>query len=323
VALAFPVAWVAFHGPRRESARAAARLAPAGATLLAAMVPWWLFSRGAVGTVAQDSAVMKILWGRTQAGTGAHLFARVNDVVHGAVAGAVTLLSGDLSAWSATWEAAGLVLVTIAVLRVHGTSARRLRWLLGVLAGHVLLLLAAYGAGAADIQSWYLGLPGLVVFLAAMAALARLARRDRRGLLAGAAVLVVGVGLGVRFWSSPFIPFPWQRDVLATLPEFEAHIPSDARVGCFNAGIPAYFGTRTVVNLDGLVNHGVIPYWRQRRFQDYLRDAQITFVADEESALKRSRLFSSADPPLVPVASHPLTGWVGRRFLWRVGLGNP
>jgi hypothetical protein len=177
----------------------------------------------------------------------------------------------------------------------------------------------AYGAGAADLQSWYLGLPGLVVFLAALASVARLAGRGALGFRLGLAVAMVAVVIGVRFWAAPFVPFPWQRDVLASLPAFESRVPPGARVGAFNAGIPAYFGTRAVVNLDGLVNHSVVPYWRDRRFPDYVRDAHISYVADEEGALRRARLFSSRDLPLREVGSVTLTGWTtGRRVLWRV-----
>ena len=262
---------------------------------------------------------MKILWGRAQAGTGAPLVARINDVVHGAIAGAVSYLSGDLSPLTATWEAAGLVLVTVAVVRVHGASVRRLRRLLGVLGLGVLLVFIAYGWGAADLQSWYLGLPGLVVFLAAMASLARLAGRGARGFGLGIAVAAIAVVLGLRFWSAPFVPFPWQRDVLASLPAFEARVPAGARMGAFNAGIPAFFGSRAVVNLDGLVNHAVLPYWRERRFPDYVRDAHIAYVVDEEGALGRARLFSPRDLPLREVGSVTLTGWTtGRRVLWKV-----
>jgi len=262
---------------------------------------------------------MKVLRGRAQARTGAPLIGRINDVVHGAVAGAVSYLSGDLSPLTATWEALGLVLVTVALLRVRGASARRLRRLLGVLGAGVLIVFIAYGAGAADLQSWYLGLPGLVLFLAAMASLGRLAGRGPLGFRLGLGVAVVAMALGLRFWAAPFVPFPWQRDVLASLPAFDARVSADARVGAFNAGIPAFFGSRTVVNLDGLVNHAVLPYWRERRFPDYVRDAQIAYVADEEGALGRARLFSSRDLPLREVGSVTLTGWTtGRRVLWRV-----
>jgi hypothetical protein len=318
VALAFPVVAVA-RGSLRAGVDAAARLAVAAFTLVLAVVPWWVFSYGTVGTLAQDSAVMKVLWGRAQARTGAPLVARINDVVHGAVAGAVSYLSGDLSPLTATWEALGLVLVTVALLRVRGASARRLRRLLGVLGAGALILFIAYGWGAADLQSWYLGLPGLVLLLAALASLARLAGRAPLGFWLGLGVAVVAMVLGLRFWSAPFVPYPWQRDVLVSLPAFEARVPVEARVGAFNAGIPAYFGSRTVVNLDGLVNHAVVPYWRDRRFPDYVRDAHIEYVADEEGALRRARLFSSRDLPFREVGSVTLRGWTtGRRVLWRV-----
>ena len=92
-------------------------------------------------------------------------------------------------------------------------------------------------------------------------------------------------------------------------------------MGCFNAGIPAYFGSRTVVNLDGLMNHAVIPYWRGHRFLDYLRDAHLAWIAGEEGAFGRAINFSAAARPMVavPVATAPLTGWpTPWRVLWKM-----
>jgi len=319
VALAFPVVLTAARGPWRDGARAALRLGPAAAVVVGALGLWWLFSYAQVGSVVQDSAVMKALWGRAQTRGAGAIVARAHHFIHGAVAGAITYMSGELSDLAATWEAAGLVLVGLGAARARGTRARRLRRLLALLALAVLALFAAYGAGSADVQSWYLGLPGFTLWLMALGSLAVLAGRGRRGRIVGTAVRVLAAGLGASFWRSPVVPYPWQRDVLASLPAFEARIPPDARVGCFNAGVPAFFGARTVINLDGLVNHAVVPYWRARRFEEYLRDARIAFIADEEGALRRARLFSSADLPLAPVGSIALTGWpTSRRYLWRV-----
>lgn len=94
-------------------------------------------------------------------------------------------------------------------------------------------------------------------------------------------------------------------------------------MGCFNAGIPAYFGHRLVINLDGLVNHAVHPYWRQHRFERYLADEGIAYIADEEESLKFAAQFASAPICVTPVASTTLTGWPGRRFLWRVEPEGP
>jgi hypothetical protein len=74
-----------------------------------------------------------------------------------------------------------------------------------------------------------------------------------------------------------------------------------------------------VVNLDGLMNNSVYDYYRRRAFDQYLKDADIVYIADETDALQRALRFARREPALEPIASAPLTGWgEGRRYLWRV-----
>jgi hypothetical protein len=113
--------------------------------------------------------------------------------------------------------------------------------------------------------------------------------------------------------------YPWQRDVLASQREFDAIAPKDARIGCFNAGIPAYFSERTVVNLDGLVNHGLVDVYRRGEFDRWLADERIAFIADEPLALGRAQRLTKNPIRLTPVSSAPLRGWLSpTRYLWKV-----
>ncbi len=319
VALGAPVVARAISRSPREGARAAARLALAGLVALATIAPWWVYSWSVVGTPVQDSAAMKTLWSAAAGFSAMQRLARGFAVVLGGIDGAVRYLTGDLSGFARAWEAVGVVVVVGAALRARGGRPRRLRALVAVLGIAVVLMLAAYGAMLADIQAWYLGLPALVSWLAVTSALAVLAPRGRPALAAGAAVLAVSLFLFGRAWADPLVPYPWQRDVLRSVPVFEALVPPGARLGCFNAGIPAYFGHRTVIGLDGLVNHTVVGYWRARRFDRYLADADIAYIADEEGVLRRAGRFCSAEPALEPLATVPLEGWrTGRRLLWKV-----
>ena len=149
------------------------------------------------------------------------------------------------------------------------------------------------------------------------------------GVARGADAVVDPEGLGmalvllVKFVLTMPNLYPWQRDVHRSQPGFEAEVPRGMRIGSFNAGIPNYFGGREVINLDGLVNHTVIPYWREGRFEAYLRDAGIAYIADENESLSRARSFSPAPFTLVPVDSVELTGWSSRyRRLWKVEGGE-
>src|SRR5690606_2834962 len=103
---------------------------------------------------------------------------------------------------------------------------------------------------------------------------------------------------------------------------FDRKLPENALVGSFNAGIPGYFSERRVTNLDGLINHEVVRYWRERRWNQYLIAAGVTHIADEEHALAKARRFSDADLQMIELARHPLTDWPGERLLWALRREN-
>ncbi len=58
------------------------------------------------------------------------------------------------------------------------------------------------------------------------------------------------------------------------------HLPPDARIGCFDAGIVGYFSDRAVINLDGLVNTlDYVPYFLGDSVHKYLEKHQIPYLA--------------------------------------------
>jgi hypothetical protein len=82
-----------------------------------------------------------------------------------------------------------------------------------------------------------------------------------------------------------------------------------------------YFGTGRIVALDGLVSHDVLGYWADHRFDDYLRDARIRFIADDLPPLERALRFSRTPPSVrfEEVRTFPLRGSItGKRVLWAV-----
>jgi hypothetical protein len=287
---------------------------------VAALLPWWAFCGATVGTVVQDSADMKALWAgaaREGASVGTRLSGDLSTVFQTTTRTFETLL-GPLGALAPAAQILAAIVVTVALAR-RPARAARLRFLLAWLGGATLLMLAAYGLVLSldELQIWYTAVPGLTFWLAMIGSGAVLGRPFSSAVAATAGA--VTLALGVLLWDRPNIVYPWQRDVLRSLRVFETQIPVDARVGCFNAGVPAYFGHRLVINLDGLVNHAVHPYWREHRFQRYLQDAGIGYIADEEDALNLASHFSDGGMRLAPVAATTLTGWPrGRRILWRV-----
>ena len=145
--------------------------------------------------------------------------------------------------------------------------------------------------------------------------------RARRWPAKALAVAVVFTVLGLVRYAQTLQQgyWAWQRDVYASIEPIEELVPDWARIGCFNAGIPGYFSQRRIINLDGLVNNAVVPYWQAKRFDQYLSDADIGIIYDEELSMARARQFSQGSPRLEEIARYPLTNYiVDTRFLWAV-----
>ena len=111
-----------------------------------------------------------------------------------------------------------------------------------------------------------------------------------KALAAAGVFTVVGLVRYAQTWQHGY--WAWQRDVYTAIEPVDRALPAGARVGCFNAGIPGYFSRRQIINLDGLVNNAVVPYWQARRFEQYLSDAHIGFIYDEKLSMARARQFS-------------------------------
>jgi hypothetical protein len=90
-----------------------------------------------------------------------------------------------------------------------------------------------------------------------------------------------------------------QRNMLAAAEYIDANLPDDAVVGGFNSGILGYFSARRIVNLDGLVNNEALAAMKERALWPYLKDENITYLADTPLYLEyRYKGFLGIDEPL-------------------------
>ena len=289
---------------------------------------WPLYSLIATHTITQKSGAMKMLW-EAQANHGLfHHLWQLEDFTRRAWIGESQLFLGGIflnSYFILPLEIVELVLPVLFFRRAwHDPSARSLvdlsLWLLSFLAVTALF----YGLLMGDIQIWYMMAPCLILFFLTLAwgfwLVSHSARRPDLGTARfRAAVCLLPFAFSLHFLLRPKVSYPWQRDVYVSQPKFEAMIPPQARIGCFNAGIPAYFSDRTVINLDGLVNNSVYPYWKSHTFDHYLADQHIDYIIDETDSVARAQAFSSAQIRLLPIASGPLRGWMHpTRWLWHV-----
>lgn len=300
----------------------------AGLPFLVLSLSWPLYSLFAVHTITQRSGAMKMLWGAQQnAGLFNHLW-RLEDFLRRDWIGKGQLFLGGTqfnSYWIIPLELVELMLPILFFRRAwRDPQARPLvdlsLWLLSFLAVTGLF----YGLFLTDIQIWYVMGPCLIFFFLTLAwsfwlVIHSARRQDCETARFRAAVCLLPLALSLHFLLRPPVSYPWQRDVYISQPKFEAMIPLQARIGCFNAGIPAYFSDRTVINLDGLVNNSVYPYWKSHTFNQYLSDQKIAYIIDESDSISRAQTFSSTQLPLSPLASAPLRGWMHpTRWLWRV-----
>jgi hypothetical protein len=157
-------------------------------------------------------------------------------------------------------------------------------------------------------RGWYF-VP--VAFLSALylgvllASLRRAAPRRSTTIASAVVVLVIAginvVGFGTR-WRTGL--YPWQSEMLTAARWLGEHTDPSAKIGAFNAGIPAYWNPeRTVINLDGVVNTDAFTAIRHRRLWAYIDHAQLTYVLDYQPYwLASPAEFSNAYGPYLGVS---------------------
>ena len=314
---------------RRPWSRAGLRSASLlGAVFTLCVLPWFVYCRLETGSPWQSSGAAKALWA-------ARLLAPLDisqRLAHLAdTVGRLWLVAPWIGTaalpFAGTFVCAAMAPAAVGLLR----AARRPRehldliawssWLLGgtVLTGMV------YGLFYWDVPTWYRAQPALLLFVIAFLWIAR-AGAVAAGSWGG--VFTTGVPLLLlllsilsagSFYRQPPVAYPWQRDYYQSQAAFERLVPPGEAIGCFNAGIPGYFSRRRIVNLDGLVNSSVLPYFRARDFDRYFVDEGLRYIADDADSLNNARAFMRRPLRLRPLAWFPVRGgFATRRWLWRV-----
>jgi len=181
-----------------------------------------------------------------------------------------------------------------------------------------------YGTLLDDPQFWHLSVPSLILFLLLASWGAQLTRQRlalRAQMRLGAVVFVAALGLCLVSWERMQPAYPWQRDVYTYQPRFETLVPATAEIGCFDAGIPAYFSPRRIINLDGLVNHTAVSYWKAGTLDRYVAARGIRYIANDPGTVAHAQKFTISPIPLTLMATSPLTKWyTPERCLWKVGV---
>jgi MFS family permease len=163
-----------------------------------------------------------------------------------------------------------------------------------VLLMYVLLWFAFYAMYFRHSQLWYF-LP--IIFIATIgvsglyARLPRLQLRSERAWYAGVlAFYVISFIVSLWFWASYHLAFyPAQANGYKIARWVSEHTEPTARIGTWNAGVVGYFSTRSIINLDGVVNNELYRYVSERQLtfrlhdlRDYITRRQIDYVTDYE-----------------------------------------
>ncbi len=65
------------------------------------------------------------------------------------------------------------------------------------------------------------------------------------------------------------------------------NLPPTAVIGAKNSGIYQYYSGHTVVNIDGKLNHEIVPVMERRELLPYLEQKGIEYLVDTEDTLVR------------------------------------
>lgn len=281
---------LAERGPTLKGRAGGACLAAAAA--LAVCAPWLIWNLGAFGTIRQVSGEVKPFLQRLDflrdggAYDAAHLAPKLLENAR---------LTYGMIATSSGTRAVGfgslILLVASAALLPRGADGGR--------GPRTALVAALYGAGIFcfyafyfwHIQAWYFHAP-LVAFSALLgwAASRWSARLPRTGpgwtAAALSMVLAASAANGLRHWRIGL--YPWQTTFHAVALDLGPRFPAGGRFGAFNSGIYGYYSAVPVVNMDGLVNNSAYSAMLGGTlFTDFIRDAGIRLVVDQEAVVRR------------------------------------
>jgi 4-amino-4-deoxy-L-arabinose transferase-like glycosyltransferase len=279
----------------------------AGVTASVVVMPWVLWSAFRAGSPIQSSglAVPFVIRGNIVPALGTDSLARwiVGQTLEG--------IRLALSYSGTPWPPLPFVLAVVALAVSDYKKDFALRRQLGQLnfmAAVLLALVLFHSSYRLYPRGWYF-VP--VAFLSALylgvllASLRRAAPRRSTTIASAVVVLAIAginvLGFGIR-WRTGL--YPWQSEMLTAARWLGEHTDPSAKIGAFNAGIPAYWNPeRTVINLDGVVNTDAFTAIRHRRLWAYIDHAQLTYVLDYQPYwLASPAEFSNAYGPYLGVS---------------------
>jgi hypothetical protein len=258
---------------------------PAGGIATAIVVPWFLWSATAVGSVFQESgtAVPYAIRERLRLELGDSLWVVLQE----------TWRQLTVRDFWLRGDATGLPFVIGVVLWIVVLVGLAVRWrrskqklermaVLPMLAAGVILILIHAGVRWYP-RVWYFT-PLAAVFAVTLALVADTFLKRERRLFA--TILFFSVYFAMTGFLLWFVGlYPWQKDMWAANAWITQHLQPDESIGSFNSGIYAYYSQRRVVNLDGVVNHAAYSAVKQKSMMAYLAEDDVDYLIDSDWAI--------------------------------------
>jgi hypothetical protein len=236
--------------------------------------------------------------------------------------------------WAPPWLLAGVLLFGA---WCYLSLPARERGLLTPLVGYALVLTFYY----AYLQQqghprYYVGVAAVVALLLCARLVSATERRvtDGRGWPFGlwrwvllVAVIVLNSALFARHVQQvSSAPYQAQPAMFQAARWIAESLPPQARIGAQNSGIFQYYSERVVINLDGKLNHEIIPVLERRALDDYLHEQDISYIVDLPGVADYIEFYSSS---LSDAPAHAELSALGKLRTYsrlvaaRLGLGPP
>lgn len=104
------------------------------------------------------------------------------------------------------------------------------------------------------------------------------------------------------------------------------NLPSDAYIAAQNSGVFQYYSERVVINIDGKLNHEIIPVLEQRTLDSYVREKGVDYIVDLDGVADYITFYSHT---LSDAPAHKEVSSLGKLLIYgqliaaKVGIGPP
>jgi hypothetical protein len=140
-------------------------------------------------------------------------------------------------------------------------------------------------------ERYFVGLSAVLIILIAWLGAELWRRRPGRTtalVLAGVAAIIIGINTGeaLSFYQrKQFEPDQTQPTAYQAALWIRDNLPPRALIGAKNSGIYQYYSGHVALNIDGKLNHEIVPVMERRELLDYLRARGVQYLVDREATM--------------------------------------